>query len=93
MPSESFQRITANGDGEGTWSNNPNQSDVMAVRIKGSNTAEDFAQWRKQIQTAKQDIVLVDIGGRLQDDKGPLFDACDSFIVVSNSEDMIKSEF
>lgn len=90
MPSESFQRITANGDGEGTWSNNPNQSDVMAVRIKGSNTAEDFAQWRKQIQTAKQDIVLVDIGGRLQDDKGPLFDACDSFIVVSNSEDMIK---
>ena len=90
MPSESFQRITANGDGEGTWSNNSNQSDVMAVRIKGSNTSEDFAQWRKQIQTAKQDIVLVDIGGRLQDDKGPLFDACDSFIVVSNSEDMIK---
>ena len=90
MPSESFQRITANGDGEGTWSNNPNQNDVIAVRIKGSNTAEDFAQWRKQIQTAKQDIVLVDIGGRLQDDKGPLFDACDSFIVVSNSEDMIN---
>lgn len=88
MPSDSFQRITANGDGEGTWSNNPNQEDVMAVRHKSSNSPQEFVNWKQRIETAIQDIVLIDIGGRLQDDKGPLFDAADSFIIVSSDPDM-----
>ena len=90
MPSEVFQRINANGDGEGTWSNNPNQAEVQSVRIKGTNTEKDFLFWRGLIESAVQQIVLVDIGGKLQEDKAPLFDVCDSFIVVSNSEDMIR---
>lgn len=89
MPSESFQRITANGDGEGTWSNNPNQKDVQSVRKKGTNSEKDFMFWKSLIDNASQQIVLVDIGGRLQDDKIPLFEACDSFIIVSNNEEMI----
>ena len=90
MPSEAFQRINANGDGEDTWSNNPNQAEVQSVRIKGTNTEKDFLFWRGLIESAVQQIVLVDIGGKLQEDKAPLFDVCDSFIVVSNSEDMIR---
>lgn len=90
MPSESFLRIMANGDGEGTWSNNPNQNDVVATRVKGSNTEQDFEFWKSLICNAHQQIVIVDIGGKLQDDKGPLFDACDSFIVVSNNEDIMQ---
>ena len=79
MPSEAFQRINANGDGEGTWSNNPNQAEVQSVRIKGTNTEKDFLFWRGLIESAVQQIVLVDIGGKLQEDKAPLFDVCDSF--------------
>lgn len=88
MPSDSFQRITANGDGEGTWSNNPNQMDVMSVRHKSSNSPQEFANWKRRIETAIQDIVLIDIGGRLQDDKGPLFDAADSFIILSSDPEL-----
>ena len=90
MPSEAFQRINANGDGEGTWSNNPNQTEVRSVRIKGTNTEKDFQFWKSLIESAVQQIVLVDIGGKLQEDKAPLFEACDSFIVVSSSEDMMS---
>ena len=36
LPSGHYIRINANGDGEGTWSNNPNQEDVMKTRVKGS---------------------------------------------------------
>jgi len=90
MPSDSFLRITANGDGEGTWSNNPNQDDVMSVRHKSNNSPQEFLNWRQRIEKATQDIVLVDIGGRLQDDKGPLFDACDSFIIVSSDLQIIQ---
>lgn len=89
LPSGYYLRINANGDGEGTWSNNPNQDEVMRVRVKGSNTAEDFQRWKAQIESASQDIVIVDIGGRLQDDKIPLFEVSDSFVVVSNNEDMM----
>lgn len=90
LPSGYYVRINANGDGEGTWSNNPDQDEVRATRIKGTNSEEDFKRWVKQIECANQDIVLVDIGGRLQDDKAPLFEACDSFIIVSNSDEMIE---
>ena len=90
MPTDSFQRITANGDGEGTWSNNPNQEDVKPVRYKSSNSPQEFANWHERIVTATQDIVLVDVGGKIQADKSPLFDACDSFIVISNDPEKIK---
>ena len=89
LPSGHYIRINANGDGEGTWSNNPNQEDVMKTRVKGSNSEEDFKRWKHQIEYANKDIVIVDIGGRLQEDKAPLFDVCDSFIVVSNNTQMI----
>ena len=87
MPSEAYQRVNANGDGENTWSNNPNQEEVKRYRHKMTNNPEDFANWTSIIKKAIQQIVLVDIGGRLQDDKIPLFEACDSFIVLSNNED------
>lgn len=90
MPTDSFQRITANGDGEGAWSNNPNQEEVMSVRVKTKNTPEEFSMWTRLIETAQQDIVLVDIGGRIQEDKIPLFNASDSFVIVCSRMMMEK---
>ena len=60
LPSGYYLRINANGDGEGTWSNNPDQDDVKSVRVKGTNTSEDFKRWQQQIENAKNDIVIVD---------------------------------
>lgn len=87
MPADSFVRIDANGDGEGTWSNNPNQDDIKSVRIKGNNTLQDFSNWTNQITHTGQEICIVDIGGKCQDDKIPLFKACDFFIIISNNTD------
>lgn len=87
LPSDSYQVIRANGDGEGLWSNNRNQTDVQAARRKGTNGPEDFARWQRQIEVATQDIVIADIGGRIDDDKIPLFRNCDSFVVLSNDPD------
>lgn len=84
MPSDSYLRINANGDGEGSWSNNSDQEEIARVRTKSSNSAEKFAIWTENIRRAFQDIVIIDIGGRLQEDKIPLFEAADSFIVLSS---------
>lgn len=90
MPSDDYLCIRANGDGEGLWTNNPNQQEVDTVRKrnKSGNTSADFDVWRRRIETVRQRIVIVDIGGRLSDDKVPLFEACDSFIVISSDERM-----
>ena len=89
MPSDSYLRINANGDGEGTWSNNQDQQEIIRVRTKSANTPEKFAIWTDNIKKAFQDIVIIDIGGKLQDDKIPLFEAADTFVVLSSDPSMI----
>ena len=89
MPSDSYLRINANGDGEGSWSNNSDQEEIARVRTKTSNTPDKFAVWTENIKRAFQDIVIIDIGGKLQEDKVPLFEAADSFVVLSSNKDMI----
>lgn len=86
MPSDSFQKITANGDGEGFWSNNPDQVDVQSVRKKTKNSDAEFALWTNLIKKAGHDIVLVDVGGLIKKDKNPLFDECDSFIILCSQK-------
>ena len=89
MPSDSYLRINANGDGEGSWSNNQDQQEIARVRTKSSNTPEKFAIWTENISRAFQDIVIIDIGGKLQEDKVPLFEVADSFVVLSSEPDMV----
>ncbi|MBR3405759.1 MAG: ATP-binding protein [Bacteroidales bacterium] len=89
MPSDSYLRINANGDGEGSWSNNSDQEEIARVRTKSANTAEKFAIWTENIKKAFQDIVIIDIGGKLQEDKASLFEVADSFVVLSSNPDMI----
>lgn len=90
MPTEDYLCIRANGDGEGYWTNNPNQQEVDYVRKrnKSGNTMSDFEVWRQRIISAPQSIVIVDIGGLLRDDKAPLFEAADSFIVISSDKEL-----
>lgn len=90
MPTEDYLCIRANGDGEGYWTNNPNQQevDVVRKRNKSGNSSADFEVWRQRIIAAPQSIVIVDIGGLLRDDKAPLFEAADSFIVISSDADL-----
>ena len=93
MPSDDYLCIRANADGEGLWANNPNQQEVDTVRKcnKSGNTTADFNIWRKRIETVSRSIVIVDIGGRLSDDKISLFEVSDSFIIIS-SDAKLKGE-
>ncbi|MBO4664694.1 MAG: ATP-binding protein [Bacteroidaceae bacterium] len=93
LPSDALQVIMANGDGEGYWTNNDNQNEIDKARKEyksytDRNTPEAFVKWRNRIANSKKDIVLVDIGGLLDDTKKTLFEVCDSFIVVSRDKDV-----
>ena len=94
MPSDDYLCIRANADGEVLWANNPNQQEVDTVRKcnKSGNTTADFNIWRKRIETVSRSIVIVDIGGRLSDDKISLFEVSDSFIIIS-SDAKLKGEW
>lgn len=94
MPSDDYLCIRANGDGEGLWTNNPNQQEVDTVRKrnKSGNTMADFEVWRRRIESVNRSIVIVDIGGRLSADKIPLFEVSDTFVVISSDEKM-KAEW
>jgi hypothetical protein len=89
MPSEEVERIEANGDGEGWWTNNPNQQETDSVRHdnKTANSLHEFEVWRQRVFNAAPDIVLVNIGGRLSDDKAAIFGVCDHFVILCKNGD------
>ena len=88
LPSDRFKTIRVHRDGEGAWSNNPNQEEVQNVRIKASYDYTFIRAKCDEISRSEQAIVLIDIGGRLQDDKIPIFKMADSFIVISRDADL-----
>jgi len=91
LPYDSYVRINANGDGEGTWSNNSDQDEVMRTRHKTGNTPADFARWTKRIRQVRSDIVLIDVGGRILEDKVPMFEAADCFVIISSDVSMVEA--
>lgn len=90
LPTDSFMTMRIHKDGEGNWSNNPDQEQIRAVRRKGDYD-EDFINKKcAELKQREEHIVLVDIGGRLLDDKIPIFEVCDSFVVISNDTEKKK---
>lgn len=86
LPSDSSTTIRACPDGEGTWSNNQNQNEVLIVRKKGKFNKEFIEESCKAIDNQKNDIVLVDVGGQMTKENRKIFKHCDSFIVLSSDE-------
>ncbi|MBR3732437.1 MAG: hypothetical protein IKN25_07280, partial [Spirochaetales bacterium] len=91
MPSDGFYTVRVHKDGEGAWSNNPNQEMTQIVRKKQDYGIEFINQKCKELQKYNSfPIVIVDIGGKLDDDKAPIFEACDAFVIISNDGEMSK---
>lgn len=85
LPADGYETIRVHKDGEGDWSNNPDQNEVKSVRIKASDINNKFIKDKcRIIRSSKKKIVIVDIGGMLYDDKIPIFKNCSSFIVLSS---------
>lgn len=85
LPADGYETIRVHKDGEGDWSNNPDQNEVKSVRIKASDINDKFIKDKcRIIRNSKKKIVIVDIGGMLYDDKIPIFKTCNSFIVLSS---------
>ncbi|MCR5605677.1 MAG: ATP-binding protein, partial [Treponema sp.] len=89
MPSSSYITVRVHKDGEGNWSNNPDQNQVKSVRIKSDYDEEFIKEKCEEIKKNSTPIILVDIGGKLQDDKIPIFKTCDSFVIISNDKKKI----
>lgn len=89
LPVDSFKTIRMTKDGEGRWSNNKKQDEVLSVRYKESFDEKFIADMCEQINRAEQSIVLVDIGGKLLPDKDIIFKTCDAFVILSREKDLI----
>lgn len=89
LPADSFKTISVTKDGEGRWSNNKNQDEVQKVRVKESFDEKFIALKCEEIKRAEQQIVLVDIGGKILPDKIPLFELCDCFLILSREKELI----
>lgn len=87
LPSDGYETIRINKDGEGDWSNNPDQEQIRIIRKKLADYNEEFIKSECEIiKKSTKPIMLVDIGGMLFPDKIPIFKACDRFIVLSRDE-------
>ena len=89
-PNDLRATIRACPDGEGTWSNNPNQKETSNVRIKGEFTRYFVESCCKEIDRQTNKIVFVDVGGKRTIVNEQIFKHCDAFIVISNNKDEAK---
>lgn len=88
LPADSYSTIRACPDGEGSWSNNPNQNETLLVRRKGEFTTEFVENVCEIIDNQKNHpIVMVDVGGKLTPENAKIFKHCDSFVILSNNEE------
>ncbi|MGN1351853.1 MAG: ATP-binding protein [Clostridia bacterium] len=86
MPTDDYTIIRANPDGEGSWSNNPNQKETAIIRQKGKFTKSFVDRKCQEIDNQSNSIVLVDVGGVISPENEQIFKHCDSFVVLSNDE-------
>ncbi|MBR6060472.1 MAG: hypothetical protein IKP67_00235 [Spirochaetales bacterium] len=89
MPSDGVFIDRIHLDGEGIWSNYPNQDMAQTVRNKQSYDIHFIRQKCEELSRYDDiPIVLVDIGGKLAEDKHQIFEAADAFVVISADHEM-----
>ncbi len=79
-------------DGEGVFSNNPDQDYLIKkVRRKGTLTPEYAKEIKEQIEKETAPIVLIDVGGKITPENETIFSVCNHAIILdSNDEQMEK---
>ncbi|MCS7292024.1 MAG: CRISPR-associated ring nuclease Crn3/Csx3 [Gloeomargarita sp. SKYBB_i_bin120] len=86
----------AHWDGEGNWLleiHDADQGKMLKDRYRGQPTSEFFpwqAQAILQLRRQKQ-LVLVDVGGKVDPAKQPLLEACTHYLVVSRDPEAIPA--
>lgn len=87
LPADSYSTVRGCPDGEGHWSNNPNQNETLLVKQKSEFTPEFVENVCEIIDNQKNhSIVMVDVGGKISPENAEIFKHCDSFVILSNDE-------
>ncbi len=78
----------AHWDGEGNWVlelPDPALAEALKLRYKGALTPEFFANQAQAILALRRQnrLVLVDVGGMVQDEKTPVLAACTHYLIIS----------
>ncbi|MGQ9864829.1 MAG: CRISPR-associated ring nuclease Crn3/Csx3 [Pseudanabaenaceae cyanobacterium] len=78
----------AHWDGEGNWVlelPDPTLAEAMKARYKGALTPEFFANQAQAILALRRQnrLVLVDVGGMVQEEKTPVLAACSHYLLIS----------
>lgn len=75
-------------DGEGVFSNNPDQNYLIKeVRRKGNLTPEFAEDIKDQIEKETAPIVLIDVGGKISPENETIFSACNYAIILDSKDD------
>ena len=69
FPRDEYRFISTCPDGEGIWSNNENQEETTFVRKKDKYKISYIKRKCKKLKGQPNNIVLVDIGGKITEDK------------------------
>ncbi len=78
-------------DGEGVFSNNPDQDYLIkSVRRKGNLTPEYAEEIKEQIEKETAPIVLVDVGGKITPENETIFSACNYAIILDSNDEQMK---
>src|SRR5437016_3695405 len=83
--------LRASPDGEGDWSQEMDQNTVQLVRIKGKWTPEFVSRTCSELEQ-RQLPLLVDVGGKPQNDQMCIFQHCTHSILLlhANDESVIR---
>lgn len=87
--SRNFYIIRACPDGEGDWFGDVKEEQGKVFRFSGIFTDEFAEQMAIAIENAKKikNIVIVDVGGRLDKKNNLIFSKCNAGIIVSNNNE------
>jgi len=85
----------AHWDGEGNWVlelPDPTLAEAFKLRYKGALTPEFFANQAQAILALRRQnrLVLVDVGGMVQDEKAPVLAACTHYLIISRDRQEVE---
>lgn len=86
----------ANWDGEGNWiletALTPEQQKEHKLANKGKPTDTFFAVHAQGILNLRRqkDLVLVDVGGRIDPQKDPVLEACSHYLIISSKPEAVE---
>lgn len=85
LPSKSVGIRRTAPDGEGVFTQNPNQEEIQKLRRKGTHSPQRAQTYANLIKNDEYEYDLVDVGGKITKENYSIMKECTHAIIVSNN--------